>query len=251
MGINSLQLFSSQIRSTFPPISNLSTSTGWMIKRAFFIWCYFLVFELSIYRHQLPPDLQEARFLLLLDGHASRACWEALTFLSKNGIDVLCFPSHSTHILQPFDLTVGGALKNEFGKTLLTNLHGMGENLAELISVPTSDNDLGIIRGAAMKAFLNSWSKEANFATIQGGFARAGLFPLNVDQPLKNPFVARSSSFLQNHSSISPRSKRYELGCKLLTSPDVLSEIKTIQDANEHAFTLQTEGSQKQCAELV
>jgi hypothetical protein len=143
----------------------LSSSSEWMTKRAFLIWCFFLIYELSVYRVQLPPELQTQRFVVLIDGHSSRSCWEAMKLLSENLIDVVCLPSHTTQILQPFDMTVGSALKNEFEKLMLLALDSQG---IELCSSPPADeeNTLGKIRSSAIGCFLEAWFFVANERNI-------------------------------------------------------------------------------------
>ena len=48
--------------------------------------------------------------LLILDGHSSHLTVEFIEFAFAHDIHLLCFPSHSTHLLQPLDVGIFGPL---------------------------------------------------------------------------------------------------------------------------------------------
>lgn len=51
------------------------------------------------------------KVLLILDGHSSHKNLEALEFAKANGVILLCLPPHSTHRMQPTDVSFFGPLK--------------------------------------------------------------------------------------------------------------------------------------------
>lgn len=51
--------------------------------------------------HSHVESTPQEKVLLLVDGHASHKTLEAVTFCRDDGIDVICFPPHTTHRLQP------------------------------------------------------------------------------------------------------------------------------------------------------
>ena len=57
---------------------------------------------------------------MYLDGNSSRANPAAIKFMKDHAVIVVIFPSHVTHIVQPFDVSVAAGLKAE---NLLTNSH--------------------------------------------------------------------------------------------------------------------------------
>ena len=63
-----------------------------------------LAHEVSSWNQQLPRHLRNRRVLLLVDRHGPRKSAKAIAYLQQFGIDVLIFPGHSTHVLQPFDV---------------------------------------------------------------------------------------------------------------------------------------------------
>ena len=63
--------------------------------------------------------------LLILDNHSSHLELECINYAKANGIEILTFPSHCSHRLQPLDVSVYGpfksALKNSFNDYLQLN----------------------------------------------------------------------------------------------------------------------------------
>jgi len=54
--------------------------------------------------------------LLILDGHRSHINLEFCQYAIDNNIEFLCFPSHTTHLLQPLDVSLFGPLQKYYGK---------------------------------------------------------------------------------------------------------------------------------------
>src|SRR5262249_7088572 len=67
------------------------------------------------FRDIFLPDTKPANpstwRLLLFDGHVSHLTDKLIDLAWFEGVILLAFPSHATHILQPLDLTAFGALK--------------------------------------------------------------------------------------------------------------------------------------------
>ena len=56
--------------------------------------------------------------LLIVDDHASHISTEFIKFCNEKNIILLCLPLHTTHILQPLDVSVFGPLSREYKKQL-------------------------------------------------------------------------------------------------------------------------------------
>ena len=56
--------------------------------------------------------------ILILYGHGSHLTWEFFDFCLKRNIHPVCLPSHSTHILQPLDVSLFGPLSRTYGDQL-------------------------------------------------------------------------------------------------------------------------------------
>ena len=63
-------------------------------------------------------ELQGEYRLLIVDGHASHVSNKFIKFVKANKIICLCLPPHSTHLLQPLDVSVFGPLKQNYKKLL-------------------------------------------------------------------------------------------------------------------------------------
>jgi hypothetical protein len=99
----------------FPDLKVGRTSSGWMTKQLWEDYVKGILFpEIERIRKALKDGEKPA--LLIIDGHSSRInrqLWELCALLN---IDVILIPAHTSHILQPLDLTVNGVFK--------TNLEG-------------------------------------------------------------------------------------------------------------------------------
>lgn len=81
---------------------------AWMTKELVLNWlCHFVA--------SLPSgDPPENRHLLILDGHGSHMALQTIEEVNNFGIDLLTLPAHTTHRLQPLDVSVFGLFKNYF-----------------------------------------------------------------------------------------------------------------------------------------
>ena len=105
-----------------------SSTNGYMTKELFLIWVFHFISFLSEYRTKLPVDVREEKGLLILDGHTSRENPLALCLLRKFRIDVMILPSHTTHVLQMFDVGLASPLKKKFTERFRKLLKEIEEN---------------------------------------------------------------------------------------------------------------------------
>ncbi|EMD66390.1 hypothetical protein COCSADRAFT_34946 [Bipolaris sorokiniana ND90Pr] len=56
--------------------------------------------------------------LLILDGHSSHATPEFDQYCAKNKIVTLCMPPHTSHLLQPLDVSCFSPLKRAYGREI-------------------------------------------------------------------------------------------------------------------------------------
>lgn len=90
-----------------------SSISGYMNKRLFTIYSLFLCSQLQLYRLKLSPDIRDEPILLILDGHGSRINYTAALVFYIFNVDVLIFPGHTSHVLQPFDVSLAAPLKSK------------------------------------------------------------------------------------------------------------------------------------------
>ncbi len=128
------------------------------------------------YTQPLTPEKR----LLVLDGHGSHITDEFMLLCLQNNIQLLYLPPHSSHVLQPLDLSVFGPLKEAYRRHL-----GFVNQFC-CSTVVGKRNFLLCYRKARSKAFIAK--------TIQSGWRTTGLWPVNLAKPLLNPFLLENSN---------------------------------------------------------
>ena len=107
---------------------------------------------------------KENKHLLILDGHTSHSKnLDTIKLARENGVCLLSFPPHTTHRMQPLDVSFFKSLKNWYNievETYLRSSHGKTVN-AYLVSKLVG------------KAFI----KAATMESAVNGFRKAGLWP--------------------------------------------------------------------------
>ena len=165
-----------------------SSESGWMNKSLFMYWAMIFVAEMSKYRLFLPQQLRNQRILLILDGHKSRANYFVANLLDSYGIDVLILPGHTSHLLQPFDVSIASPLKSKFQENISNydRRHKDGNGIGR-------NKSLNDIRIMMIECFINALSESANMTNIKSGFRASGIFPLNPEVPLASKYSMDSS----------------------------------------------------------
>ena len=80
---------------------------GWMTEINFLDWM----------KNLFIPSLPDERpVLLIIDGHKSHIQYEVLKLAVENNIEIAKLPAHSTHLLQPLDVSVFKPLKEAYDK---------------------------------------------------------------------------------------------------------------------------------------
>ena len=128
-----------------------TSENGWMTKDVFLSYCINLAHEISLWRPTLPPAIRNNRILLLVDGHPSRRCFAGIEYLRMNGVDLLTFPSHCTHLLQPFDVLCASALKAR----LRTSIAGWNHRINTGWRPPAT-SIIGSKRWVMVESFINA-----------------------------------------------------------------------------------------------
>lgn len=81
------------LRGSPPGTLGACSDNGWITNELFLKW-------LKHFAAHAKPSVDE-KVILLLDGHASHKTLEAVEYGRTHGIDMISFPSHSTHHMQP------------------------------------------------------------------------------------------------------------------------------------------------------
>ncbi len=82
------------------------SDTGWSNSELYLQWFQFFL-------SNIPPTRP---VLLIQDGHQSHVSIELIELARENGVNLLCLPSHTSHLLQPLDVGVFKSFKSNFNK---------------------------------------------------------------------------------------------------------------------------------------
>lgn len=159
--------------------SFISTMTGWMNTNAFTKWCIFICHQIQMWRTTMPHYLASQRILIVIDGHNSRLNPGGIKYLHDNAIDILTLPAHCSHVMQPFDVVFCNVLKTEHGKILRQYIHK--DNQSNMTS--------SYQRSLLVHTFYEAYIKTNVKRICSSSFKKAGLVPINPNEPLESPYV--------------------------------------------------------------
>lgn len=98
--------------------------------------------------------------LLILDGYSGHLQYKFLNLMKKNRVVVIALPSHTSHVLQPLDVTVFGPYKNY----LQHELHRLARITVKINAFTVA------------KCIANAYSKAFNSSNIISGFVKCGIW---------------------------------------------------------------------------
>lgn len=134
-----------------------ATKSGFMNSECF----YDFIQKFQAFVKSTPED----PIILVLDNHVSHRSYETLKFCRENGIRLLSFPPHTSHRLQPLDVSVFGPFQNS-KDTLLADWCKSNPGRTMLI------HDMAPIICRA----LENAATERN---VKAGFRATGIYPLD------------------------------------------------------------------------
>uniref|UniRef100_A0A336MF36 CSON014617 protein n=1 Tax=Culicoides sonorensis TaxID=179676 RepID=A0A336MF36_CULSO len=108
---------------------------------------------------------KDNKVLLLLDNHESHCSIQAIECARELGIVLLTFPPHTSHKIQPLDVSVYGPFKTKFK---IAFKDWLSTNVGKVITIYQ-------IAALSKNAFLESFTER----NIMSGFVKPGIYPLN------------------------------------------------------------------------
>lgn len=161
-----------ELRKNGPPGAVYRCSdNGWITEQLFLEW-------LQHFCDVVKPS-KEDPVLLIIDNHASHCTLEAYNFCKEKGIVVLTIPPHTSHRLQPLDVTFYSSLKSaynvECGNYLRSHPHER------------------ITTFELAEIFQNAYGRIATPVKAIKGFESTGIFPVNPDHFTLEDFAVAES----------------------------------------------------------
>lgn len=106
------------------------------------------------------------RRLLIVDGHSSHLNLEFINLCDKRRILVLVLPPHSTHRLQPLDVSLFSPLARYYTNGLNT-------------FISTAYGHTNMCKRTFWGVFLPAWKQAFSASNIASGWSKTGIFPYN------------------------------------------------------------------------
>ena len=186
------------------------TAEGWITEDIFVGWVQkVLVPHVEAKRQHLnKPD---ARALLWLDGHTSRASSVALELMQSHNICCATIPGHTSHIVQPLD----NGIFNIFKKELKRNFQ-----------LPDS-SDTAAIRAELVKSSIMAIYHAMEPLTIKAAFARTGLVPYKPELILNDPLKVTPSPKKEIATS---KTRGFSISNMVLTTPECVRLVKEAKE---------------------
>jgi len=104
--------------------------------------------------------------LLILDGHRSHLTLKFIQYSIDNNIQLLCFPAHSTHLLQPLDVGLFAPLQKYYGKAADDYIR---------------NTRTGILKGTFWRFYSAACRQAYTKKNIASAFRATGICPFNPD----------------------------------------------------------------------
>lgn len=184
--------------------------SGWITSELFYKWVkdvYIPKVKAIRLEHGLPED---SWGVLYLDSHDSRRNPAALKLLKENHIHCVTIVAHASHVMQPLDVGVNGAFKQNL-KKYKPRMKGQTMEIRRPLL-------LEAIRHALYNALYPGIIKEA--------FAKAGLYPFGVNAALGSPYTYPAGT---EFDFINPNKKKrsgLKMDGKVITNENFIEELE-------------------------
>lgn len=129
--------------------------------------------------------------VLLLDGHGSHVYnIEFLQMMTANNVHVFCFPPHTSHLLQPADVSIFKSLKSNW--------------TTEGLKFTRDTGGKKVGRQHFFNVFTPAWERSISTENIQSGFRKTGIFPFNHQAIPKSAFLPSLTTERQTEEPVPP-----------------------------------------------
>jgi hypothetical protein len=144
------------------------TKTGWINEKVFSDWFEHFLTEVQ-------PQSRQQPVLLIFDGHTSHTRnLKVIEKARENNVVLLCLPSHTSHQLQPLDISFFRSLKSKYDEQVRLWLRNhAGRKLCE---------------DQIAEIFGNAYQNAASLKNAIGGFRKAGIEPFDRDSYKENDY---------------------------------------------------------------
>jgi len=164
--------------------------------------------------------------LLILDGHRPHITLEFCQYAVDNNIELLCFPPHSTHLLQPLDVGLFSPLQKYYGKAADDHIR---------------QTRTGVLKGTFWRFYAAACRQAYTKQNIKSAWRKTGIHPFNPDAVLTQVTVPRSVSSAKKVLKTPQKSR--DIRQQFLSAIDQIksgNEESTIATLRRFAHTAET-----------
>ena len=129
----------------------------------------------EVFIPETKPAKQEAR-LLIVDGHGSHTTDDFMYSCYINNIYLLFLPPHTSHVLQPLDLSIFGPIKTIYR--------------SEISNISSLTDTTPIGKTTFLAAYKKARIGAMTIKNITSGWKASGLWPVNSSKPLMSRLLA-------------------------------------------------------------
>ncbi|XP_030037458.2 uncharacterized protein LOC115452977 [Manduca sexta] len=189
------------------------SDNGWINESLFLEW-------LTHFKNHAKPSVDEP-VLLILDNHASHSSLPIYEFCKSNYIHMLSLPPHTSHRMQPLDVSFFGPLKTAYKKEC--DLHIKSHRLEHI-----SPYDVASL---VRKAYITV----ASINKAESGFRATGIFPINPQVFCEEDFMAaeilQSDSIVVCNESITISTCDIEQDSNVIPSTSKLLDLSAVSES--------------------
>ena len=142
---------------TVPGTVFTSSESGWINSTIF----------LDFFKNHFLKNIKERPLILFYDGHATHYTADVISAARDDNVHLFVLPPHSSHLLQPLDVTVFSPFKNKLRHCVHKWMAGHPTRVITRDELP----------GLICQAIQGSMT----VPTIMSGFRATGIFPFNKD----------------------------------------------------------------------
>jgi hypothetical protein len=178
----------------------------------------------EIFIPQTKPKKPGKR-LLVVDGHGSHCTDDFLYECYRNNIYLLFLPPHTSHVLQPLDISIFSPVKTYYRQALANFLD---------LDDSTPYNKMIFLRCYHQARKLGLTERNA-----RAGWLGSGLWPVNLAKPMLNPYLileeegqsSRPSQAIAPRTPLPTARKRKEPDSVIFNTPRRSQQVRTVVDS--------------------
>lgn len=183
------------------------TEKGWVNEDAFQLWLQ----HFNRYRTQ-------GKVILILDGHASHTTYSVVDLCDSLDIELVLLPPHTSHALQPLDVSFFKPLKSYYHQQATSWQH--------------AHPNQGITKVAFGGIFKQAWNQAATVGNAVKGFEKTGIFPLNANAIPDHKFIGEYELDIVEFEVKSPSTQQVrsqdQYSSTELVQPELVTDIEPL-----------------------